>query len=66
MSGLCAGLDPGHIGVGKAEMVPNLVDQHVPDDAVYPLFEAASVFHDGDAVEKNPVGQADGIPYALG
>ena len=34
-SGLPAELDQGHVGIGEAEMVTDLVDQHVADDAVH-------------------------------
>ncbi len=61
-----AGLDPGHVYVGEAEMVANLVDQHMADDAVHPLPVAAGIIDDGDAVKKDPVGEADRVPYAFG
>ena len=34
-SWLSAGLYQGHVGVGEAKMVTDLVDQHVADDAVH-------------------------------
>ena len=51
-SGLLAGLDQGHVGVREAEMVTDLVDQHVADDAVHWLAVSVGVTEDGDAVEK--------------
>lgn len=47
-------------------MVANLVDQHMADDAVHLLSVAAGVIDDGDAVKKDPVGQADRVLYAFG
>ena len=46
-------------------MVTDLVDQHVADDAVHWLAVSVGVTEDGDAVEKDPVGQTCGIQYAF-
>ena len=64
-SGLPAGLDQGHVGVGEAKMVTDLVDQHVADDAVHWLAVSVGVTEDGDAVEKDPVGQTCRIQHAF-
>ena len=64
-SWLSAGLDQGHVGVGEAEMVANLVDQHVADDAVYRLIIVAGVAEYGNTVEKDRVGQICGRRYAF-
>ena len=47
-------------------MVTDLVDQHVADNAVHWLAVPVGVTKDGDTVEKDPVGQTYGIPYAFG
>ena len=59
-NGLPAGLDQGHVGVREAEMVTDLVDQHVADDAVQRLAVSVGVTEDGDAAEKDPVGRLAG------
>ena len=47
-------------------MVTNLVDQYVADDAAQRLPVPIGITEDGDTVEKDPVGQTCGIPYAFG
>ena len=59
-------LDHDHAGVGETEMVTDLVDQHVADNAFHRLAVPVGVTEDGDTVEKDPVGQTYGIPYAFG
>ncbi len=58
-SGLRAGFDQGHAGVGETEMVTDLVDQHVADNAVRRLPVLVGVTKDGDTVEKDPVPRHD-------
>jgi hypothetical protein len=47
-------------------MVTDLVDQHVADNAVHRLAIPVGVTEDGHTVEKDPIGQTCGIPYAFG
>ena len=63
--GLRAGFNLGHVGIGESEMVTDLVDEHVADNAIHRLALLVRVTEDGDTVEKDPVGQTYGIPYAF-
>ena len=52
--------DPGHGGVGETEMVTDLVDQHMADNAIHRLAGPAGVTQDRDTVEKILSGRLEG------
>src|ERR1700754_1631159 len=59
------GLNRLHIGVGEAEMVADLVDQHVADDVAKRLFVLGPIAQDRTAVQPDHVGQAGDVAVAL-
>src|SRR6202047_3187491 len=61
---ICAGLDRLHIGVGEAEMMADLVDQHVADDSPERLVMFGPVIQDLPAVEPDYVGQPRYVSFA--
>ena len=64
-SSLRAGLDQGHAGVGETEMMTDLVDQHVADDAVHRLAGPVGVTEEGGTIEKILSGRLAGSDALL-
>src|SRR6516165_11210714 len=58
-------LDPGHVVVGKPEMVTDLVDQHVTDDVAQRLLVLRPIIQDWPAVEPDHIGEAGDIRMTL-